>query len=44
LSAPFLIDVFLYAAFKSLDFGILLLLISAVVFFQKGDEVIASDA
>ena len=27
LTAPFLIDVFLYASYKSLDFGMLLLLI-----------------
>lgn len=36
IAAPLLIDVFLYAAFKSLDFGLLLALIPIVVF--SGDE------
>jgi len=42
LMAPFLIDVFLYAAFKSLDFGLLLVLISCVTLFQRYAQRIAS--
>lgn len=35
LAAPFLIDVFLYASYKSLDFGLLLLLIAAAPSVQR---------
>jgi hypothetical protein len=35
ITGPFLIDVFLYATFKSLDFGLLLLLITAFSFSRQ---------
>ena len=38
ISAPLLIDVFLYAAFKSLDFGLLLALIPLLVFSDDRHE------
>ncbi len=36
LAAPVLIDMFLYASFKSLDFGLILLLIPVYQFYLKG--------
>ncbi len=35
LAAPFLIDIFFYASFKSLDFGLVLLLIPAFLFYFR---------
>jgi len=44
LAAPLLIDVFLYAAYKSLDFGLLLGMISVVILRDSKISRIASDA
>lgn len=38
LLMPIIIDVFLYASFKSLDFGLVLLLIPASVLYLRGDS------
>ena len=37
LGSPILIDVFLYASFKSLDFGLLLLLFAGLRFYGDGN-------
>lgn len=38
LAGPFIIDVFLYASFKSLDFGLILLLIGLIGFSDQNNE------
>jgi len=38
LAAPVLIDLTLYASFKSLDFGLVLLMISATLIYSKTSE------
>lgn len=38
LTAPILIDVFLYASFKSLDFGLVLLLIPAMLVYRRAES------
>jgi hypothetical protein len=35
LAAPIFIDVFLYASFKSLDFGLMLLLIPSLLIYMR---------
>jgi len=37
LGGPILIDVFLYASFKSLDFGLMLLLLASLRFYGDGN-------